>query len=177
MKRLLAIGFMLAVLGLVTSVSPALAQEKPAPVTPEVAVAMLKAAKLGASDIVIVLGSGDGTIAIAAAKDFGASKVVGVESDAALVKQAMANAEKAGVAGKVTFMNQDPGTASTSGATVVVLNLPASVNQKLSAKLKLGLEPDSRVVSHGANMGDDWWPDQTIAAGSSKIFVWVVPYR
>jgi cyclopropane fatty-acyl-phospholipid synthase-like methyltransferase len=153
------------------------AQDKVVPVTAEIAAAMLKAAKVSATDSVVVLGSGDGTLAIAAAKDFGAAKVVGVESDAALVKQATAAAEKAGVGGKVTFIAGDPAAADLSGAKVVAVNLPASVNLKIAKKLELGLEPDSRVVAHGANMGDDWWPDETHTVGASKVFVWVVPYR
>jgi protein-L-isoaspartate O-methyltransferase len=165
----------LAALVAVTLAAPARAQAPAAP-SAEVVDAMLKKAAVKGTDVVYVLGSGDGRIAIAAAK-MGANKVVGVESDAALVKTATANAEAAGVAGKVSFLNQDPATASTSGATVVVVSLPQAVNLKISPKLKLGLDPDARVVAHGFNLGDDWWPDETLDVGGSPVFYWVVPYR
>jgi ribosomal protein L11 methylase PrmA len=157
-------------------VLPALAQAPAAP-SAEVVDAMLKKAGVTATDVVYVLGSGDGRLAIAAAKDFGANKVVGVDSDAALVKTATANAEAAGVAGKVSFINQDPAAAALSGATVVVVNLPQDVNLKIGPKLQLGLEPDSRVVAHGFNLGDDWWPDETLDVAGSAVFFWKVPYR
>src|SRR5262245_27144457 len=67
---------------------------------------MLKLAKVGPEDVVYDLGSGDGRIVIAAAREFGATGV-GVEIDGALVRQARANARKAGVADKVTFTQDD----------------------------------------------------------------------
>jgi predicted RNA methylase len=143
----------------------------------EVVDAMLKKAAVSGSDVVYVLGSGDGRIAIAAARDFGASKVVGVESDAAAVKAAVAAAEAAGVAGKVSFVNQDPAAAALSGATVVVVNLPQGVGAKIGPKLQLGLDPDSRVVAYAFNLGDDWWPDETLDVAGSAVFFWKVPYR
>jgi ribosomal protein L11 methylase PrmA len=155
--------------------APAFAQA-PAP-SAEVVDAMLKKAGVSGSDVVYVLGSGDGGLAIAAAKDFGANKVVGIESDAALVKTAAANAEAAGVAGKVSFLNQDPAAAALSGATVVVVSLPDGVGAKIGPKLQLGLEPDSRVVAHGFNLGDDWWPDETLDVSGNAVFFWKVPYR
>jgi ribosomal protein L11 methylase PrmA len=155
---------------------PAFAQAPAAP-SAEVVDAMLKKAGVSGTDVVYVLGSGDGRLAIAAAKDFGVNKVVGVEADAALVKSAAANAEAAGVAGKVSFLNQDPAAAALPGATVMVVNLPQDVNLKIGPKLQLGLEPDSRVVAHGFNLGDDWWPDETIDVSGSAVFFWKVPYR
>jgi precorrin-6B methylase 2 len=177
MTRLSSCCRLLLVLAVAVSAVPVFTQEKPVPVTAGIAAAMLKAAKVSSTDTVVVLGSGDGTLAIAAAKDFGVAKVIAVESDAALVKTATAAAQKAGVAGKITFLTQDPATADISSAQVVAVNLTPSVNLKIAKKLQLGLEPGSRVVSHAANLGDDWWPDQTIAVGTSKVFAWVVPYR
>ena len=155
---------------------PVLAQAQAAP-SAAVIDAMLKKAAVAGTDVVYVLGAGDGAIAIAAAKDFGASKVVAVESDAALVKTATANAAAAGVAGKVSFVNQDPATAALSGATVVVVNLPQGAGAKIGPKLQLGLDPDSRVVAHAFNLGDEWWPDETLDVGGSAVFFWKVPYR
>src|SRR5688500_13206355 len=61
-----------------------------------VVLAMLKIAGVGAQDVVYGLGSGDGRIPIAAAKEFGA-RGVGIEIDPALVARARANAREAGV--------------------------------------------------------------------------------
>ena len=58
---------------------------------------MLQIAKVGPDDFVIDLGSGDGRIPIAAAKEFGA-RGLGVDIDADLVAQSIENAKKAGVA-------------------------------------------------------------------------------
>src|SRR5436190_22861634 len=67
---------------------------------------MLQAAKTTRDDIVFDLGAGDGRIPIAAAKEFGA-KAVGVEYDKDLAALARRNAERAGVADKVTIIQGD----------------------------------------------------------------------
>ena len=64
--------------------------------------AMLALAEVGPSDVVYDLGSGDGRIVIAAAREFGA-RGVGIEIDPALVAQAEVNARRAGVSDKVEF--------------------------------------------------------------------------
>src|SRR5690606_36047229 len=67
---------------------------------------MLEMAKVGPTDIVYDLGAGDGKIAIAAARDFGATSV-GVEyhPDMALLGQCMARAE--GVTDKAQIIQGD----------------------------------------------------------------------
>jgi predicted RNA methylase len=67
---------------------------------------MLAAAKTTSRDIVYDLGAGDGRIPIAAAAQFGAV-AVGIEYDADLAALARRNAERAGVAGKVTIVAGD----------------------------------------------------------------------
>src|SRR2546422_2858604 len=59
---------------------------------------MLTMAQVTSNDIHFDLGAGDGKIAIAAAKKFGA-RATGIEFNAEMVKHANAQAEKAGVAG------------------------------------------------------------------------------
>ena len=63
--------------------------------------AMLRVAQVTSRDVVYDLGSGDGRIVITAASRFGA-RGIGIELDPALVKQARANARKAGVEDRVT---------------------------------------------------------------------------
>ena len=61
------------------------------PTPPEVVDAMLKLAKVTASDVVYDLGSGDGRIPIAAAKTYGAHGV-GIDIDPERIREATANA-------------------------------------------------------------------------------------
>ena len=67
---------------------------------------MLKLAELGKDDVLYDLGSGDGRIVIAAARDFGA-RAVGIEIDQNLINESMENAKKAGVAAQTRFRKED----------------------------------------------------------------------
>jgi precorrin-6B methylase 2 len=140
---------------------------------PEVVKAMLEVAHVGPSDLVVDLGSGDGRIPIAAAKDFGAHGI-GIELDPDLVQQARENARKAGVADRVQFLQQDFFQANLSQATVVTLYLLPPVNLKLRPKLFNELKPGARVVSHAFHMGD-WKPDQVLDIDGKNVFLWVIP--
>jgi len=102
---------------------PATAQEGRGDVvyvpTPQVVVdTMLQMAKVGPKDYLIDLGSGDGRIVITAASKFGASGF-GVDLDAYLLKLANQNAQKAGVTGKVHFVEENLFTTDLSRATVI----------------------------------------------------------
>jgi len=75
--------------------------------TPEdVGLEMLRLAAVRAHDVVFDLGSGDGRIVIAAAREFGA-RGVGVDIDAGLVTVSRTAARDAGVADRTTFLQQD----------------------------------------------------------------------
>ncbi|MFC3080047.1 SAM-dependent methyltransferase [Phenylobacterium terrae] len=135
--------------------------------------AMLELAKVGEQDVVYDLGSGDGRIPIAAARDFGA-RAVGIDIDPKLVARAKDNARKAGVADRVSFRNEDLFAADFSEATVVTLFLYPDVNLKLRPRLLATLKPGTRVVSHMHSMGD-WRPQRTIRADGRDIHLWVIP--
>src|SRR5262245_14301995 len=89
------------------------------PTPREAVMAMLKLAGVGPGDIVYDLGSGDGRVVIAAAKDFGAASGVGIDIDPALVREANDNAERARVSDRVRFLNQDFFDTDVHDATVV----------------------------------------------------------
>ena len=72
----------------------------------EVVIEMLRLARVAGSDIVYDLGSGDGRLVIAAARDFGA-RGVGIEIDPRLVAQSAESARRAGVGERVTFREGD----------------------------------------------------------------------
>ena len=137
---------------------------------------MLQLAAVTSTDVVYDLGSGDGRIVITAAKKYGA-RGVGIELDAALVKQAQQNAAAAGVAGRVRFVSADLFTADVRPATVVTLYLLQSLNERLRPKLVRELRPGARVVSHVFNMGPEWPAAQTVTVERSRIFLWSIPER
>ena len=109
---------------------------------------MLTLAKVGPDDYLIDLGSGDGRLVIAAVAKYKARGAMGVEIELGLVKQATDNAEKAGVAGRVTFIEGDLFAADIEQATVVTLYLLPSMMGDVEAKLRKELKPGTRVVSH-----------------------------
>src|SRR5215468_10259637 len=71
------------------------------PTPNEIVSAMLRLAHVGHDDVVYDLGSGDGRIVIAAVKEFGAARGVGVELDAVRIQEANALARQAGVSNRV----------------------------------------------------------------------------
>jgi SAM-dependent methyltransferase len=144
------------------------------PSPPEVVTAMLKLAGVTRNDVVYDLGSGDGRIPIAAAR-LGA-RAVGLEMNPELVAQAVANAEKEGVSGRVRFVQRDLFTADLSEATVVTLYLLPALNAKLLPKLNKELKPGTRVVSHSFDLGGPK-PKSAIDVEGRPVYLWVVPIR
>lgn len=158
-------------------------EEVPFVTSPDnVTLAMLEMAKVGANDVLLDLGSGDGRIVIVAARRFGAEGL-GVELDPSLVSKSRDNARLAGVESKARFAQQDLFATDLSKATVVTLYLLPSVNMALRPRL-LALAPGTRVVSHDWDMGE-WLPDRTVTLPvpdkkvgrekSSKVHLWTVP--
>ena len=131
---------------------------------------MLALAEVGRSDFVIDLGSGDGRIAIAAGK-LGA-RALGVDLDAARIRDAEANARAAGVTDRVTFRQQNLFDTDLSQATVLTMYLLPSLNLKLRPRI-LALRPGTRVVSHDFSMGD--WQADVRETTNWSIHYWIVP--
>lgn len=146
---------------------------------------MLRFAGTGTSDLVVDLGSGDGRIVIAAAREFGA-RGLGIELDEALVEKSRDNARAAKVADRVSFVKGNVLFADISQASVVtVYLLPGLINQ-LQPRFIEELKPGTRIVSHAFTMAG-WRPDraETVRlaqrhAGQgdqSTIFLWIVPAK
>lgn len=141
--------------------------------TPDAAVdRMLSIANVGPRDLVYDLGSGDGKIAIMAARRFGA-RAVGVEFDSDMIERSRAAAQKEGVADRVRFVQADIFGYDFRDATVVTLYLLTSLNVKLRPKI-LDMKPGTRVASHMFRM-EEWEPDEQVRVGASEIYLWVVP--
>ena len=146
---------------------------------------MLELAQVKPGETVIDLGSGDGRIMIEAASRYGA-RGFGVEIDPRLVQRSNEAAAKAGVAGRVKFLQQDLFKTDFHDANVLTLYLLPDVNLALRPKILSELRPGSRVVSHDYAMGD--WrpdaqetvpaPDKTVGARKeSQVYLWTVPAR
>ena len=141
--------------------------------TPEAMVtAMLRAAKTGPNDFVADLGAGDGRIAIAAARDFGA-RAMGIEYDPKMAALAARNAMRDGVFDRVRIVEGDIFKEDFSRASVVTLYLLPELNQQLRPQI-LAMKPGTRVVSYTFTMGE-WEPDETIKGGTFDGYLWLVP--
>ena len=146
------------------------------PTPSEIVQRMLTMAQVTPSDYVVDLGAGDGIIAIAAAKNFGA-KALGIEYNPDMVKHANANAQAAGVAGngqgKALIRHGDIFASDFSSATVVTMYLLPGLNMKLRPTL-LSMRPGTRVVSHSFTM-EDWEADEISMVDGRRAYFWVVP--
>jgi len=139
---------------------------------------MLDMAKMTQSDYVIDLGSGDGRTVITAAKR--GAKAHGIEYNPDMVELSKRNAEKAGVAGRATFVKADIFESDFSSATVLTLFLLTDLNIKLRPTI-LNMKPGTRVVSNSFGMGD-WTPEETaiLAEGCTsfcRAHLWIVPAK
>lgn len=165
---------------------PAAAQNKPyepqvgqqgkdviwVPTPDEIVDRMLVMAQTKPTDYVIDLGAGDGKIAIAAAKKFGA-KSLGIEYNPDMAKHAQGNVEKAGVTDKARIQQGDIFAIDYKSATVLTMYLLPALNLKLRPTI-LTMRPGTRVVSHSFTM-DDWEADETSSFDGRRAYLWVVP--
>jgi len=142
------------------------------PTPDEVVERMLRMAQTTKDDLVYDLGAGDGKIAIAAAKKFGA-RAVGIEYNADMAKHAQSNVEKAGVAGRARIIQGDIFATDFTQASVVTMYLLPGLNLKLRPTI-LAMKPGTRVVSHSFTM-DDWEADETSNMDGRRAYFWVVP--
>lgn len=133
---------------------------------------MLRIGAVGAHDVVVDLGSGDGRIVIAAAKFLGA-RGFGVDIDEKLVAQANENARAAGVAERVHFYHRDIFATDIREATVVTLYLLSSLVNRLRPKLLAELKPGTRIVAHDYGF-DGWKPDRTVVVAKT-FYLYVAP--
>jgi hypothetical protein len=136
---------------------------------------MLDLAEVNHRDFLIDLGSGDGRIAITAAKKHGA-RALGVEIKPELVVLADRLAAEAGVTDRVTFREQDLYKTPIAEASVVTLYLPPSVNLRLRPRLLEELKPGTRVVSQSYSMGA-WRADAHLDIRGIGVYLWIIPAR
>lgn len=148
------------------------------PTDEDVIEAMLNLGEVGSKDVLYDLGSGDGRILIAAARDRGA-RCIGVEIDPLRIADAMDEAGHVRVEYLVDFIEEDFFTVDFSEATVVMLYLLESINIQLRPRLLSELRPGTRIISHAFDMGD-WRADERLELRGGKmrginIYKWIVP--
>lgn len=136
--------------------------------------AMLQTAKVTPDDIVYDLGAGDGKIAIAAARDFGA-QAIGIEYNPDMAALAQRNVEREGLTDKVKIIRGDIFEEDFSNATVVTLYLLPHLNMKLRPTL-LDMKPGTRIVSNSFDM-ESWQPDEYISTEFRNGYFWIVPAK
>lgn len=112
----------------------------------DIVTAMLDLAEVSDRDTVYDLGSGDGRIILAAARERGA-RAVGIEIDPKLVECSRAAIQTAGLTKKVQVIRGDIFKEDIRPATVLTLYLLPDVNERLRPQLET-LRPGTRIVSH-----------------------------
>ena len=135
---------------------------------------MLRMAGVGKSDYVIDLGAGDGKIAIAAARQFGA-RSLGIEYNSDMVKIAECMVQAEGVAGRASVIEGDIFKFDFSQADVLTLYLLPQLNLCVRHRI-LAMRPGVRVATHQYHMGD-WGPDESATSGDFYVYLWLVPAR
>jgi len=133
---------------------------------------MLRMAQVTPDDFVVDLGSGDGKIVIAAARDFKA-RSLGVEFNPDMVALSRRNAETQGVSSRARFDQGDIFTYDFTAATVVTMYLLPGLNLKLRPQL-LRMRPGTRLVTHQFTMGS-WEPDDSTTVENRPGYLWIVP--
>lgn len=105
--------------------------------------------------LMLDLGSGSGILSIAGAR-LGASRAIGVEVDEESLPVAERNAERNGVADKVTFLQGDAAVIAPllGPAQIVVSNILRLVNIALLPEIHAALSPDGVAIFSGMEQAE-----------------------
>ncbi len=104
-------------------------------------------AGIGASDLVVDLGCGDGRLLIDAVARR-RCRGRGIERDPGLVDLARRNVARAGLEHQIEIVHADAATAPLDDVDVVLIFLPAEVVARLIGTLLARLRPGARVLAH-----------------------------
>lgn len=143
--------------------------------------AMVRLAALRSDDHLLDLGTAEGRVPVAAA--LAGARATGVETEPELLNRARRRAAEARVADKVEFREEDILRTRLTGASVVVMHLPAESQEQLRPAL-LRLAPGTRVISDIDGL-PGWPPEQTQTVElpdrslgrlrSQRLYLWRVP--
>ncbi len=106
---------------------------------------IMQIAKVGPGDVFYDLGCGDGRVVIEAVKRGARGVCVEIRED--LLREAMENARKEGVADRIKFVHDNFMNVDLSDATIVYMYLLTRVNRVLRPKLERELKIGTRVVT------------------------------
>jgi ubiquinone/menaquinone biosynthesis C-methylase UbiE len=148
------------------------------PTPQEIVVKMLDLAKVTPDDVVYDLGSGDGRIVITAAQKFGAH-AVGVEINPDLYRQSSERIKELGLQDRARIIYEDMFHVSVHPATVVIMYLLTSFNEKLRPMLERELRPGTRIICHDFHV-PGWTPDKVVEVMSNygishRLYLYVRP--
>ncbi len=128
--------------------------------------AMIRLAKLTPADRITDLGSGDGRIVIAAARE-GVADALGIEINGALVTASKFSASRLGLK-NARFVRESFWKSNVSDRTVVFLYQVPYAMRKLETKLQNELPPGARVISNDFKFVN-WKPSEE--HGRIRIYV------
>ena len=132
-----------------------------------------KLAPVSHIDVVYDLGSGDGRLLFTALEK-GTGKIVGVELDPALAREARKTAGEKGAEDSAKFLEADVMDVNLTDATVVLCYLFPSASAALKPKFELELKPGTRVVMDSFPV-ERWKPVQTEMRGYKTFYLYVMP--
>lgn len=135
------------------------------PTPQDVVEKMLELAKVTSDDVVYDLGSGDGRIVITAAQKYGAH-AVGVEINPDLYRESSARIKELGLDDRAHILCEDMFNVNIHRATVVIMYLLTSFNERLRPKLDRELRPGTRIVCHDFHVPG--WDAEKIVEVTSK---------
>ncbi len=107
---------------------------------------MLRMADARPDDLLFDLGSGNGRVVIAAAKNYG-TQAVGIEKSRILAWLSKMAIKENGVQNRVRIVNADFFGQDLSQATIVTAYLSRKINCKLEPKLRKELRDGTRIIS------------------------------
>lgn len=107
---------------------------------------MLKMAEIRNDDVLYDLGSGDGRILIAAARDYGI-RAVGIEKNQILCWLSRRTIARNRLEDKIQVVNANFFEHNLSEATVVTVYLSQKINDRLEPKLQKELKEGTRILS------------------------------
>ncbi len=140
---------------------------------PGVVTAMLRMAGVHPGDVVMDLGCGDGRIAIAAVREFGAEGI-GYDIDPERIAEARRNAVTAGVAGHTRFFQQNFFQADISQASVITVFLMPNILEQFRGHFLHDLAPGTRIVSHSFPLRD-WPPERKVIVEGRTLYLFRIP--
>jgi predicted RNA methylase len=122
---------------------------------------MLEAVNLRSGEVHFDLGSGDGRIVLAAARDFGAD-ATGFEIDPDLIELSRNRIRRGGLTDRARIVSQDLLTANFAKADVITAFLTPEAYVQLEPILRAEVQPDVRVVAYKFPV-PGWKVDEVIA--------------